>query len=67
LIGDGNASDRYFRSCLSANVAQNQYKPDPMPVYAAGQIRVAVNKDRQGARLTIPESFLLRADEVIEL
>jgi hypothetical protein len=67
LIGDGNASDRYFRSCLAANVAQNQYKPDPMPVYAAGQIRVAVNKDRQGARLTIPESFLLRADEVIEL
>ena len=37
-----------------------------MPVYAAGQIRVAVNKDRQGDRLTIPESFLLRADEVIE-
>ena len=58
---------RYFRSCLAANVAQSQYRPDPMPVYAAGQIRVAVNKDRQGARLTIPESFLLRADEVIEL
>jgi len=32
LIGDGNASDRYFRSCLAANVVDNQYRPDPMPV-----------------------------------
>jgi hypothetical protein len=43
LIGDGNASDRYFRGRLAANVADNQYRPDPVPVYAADRFELIIN------------------------
>ena len=48
-------------------MADNQYRPDPVPVYAADRFELIINlKTAKMLGLTAPDKLLVAADELIE-
>jgi putative ABC transport system substrate-binding protein len=68
LISYGpNWSDQFRRAADLVNKILRGIKPGDIPVEQANKFELVLNiKTAKALGLTIPESFLLRADEVIE-
>jgi ABC-type uncharacterized transport system substrate-binding protein len=65
IVGPGNNTNQFHRAADYVDKILRGTKPADIPVEQPTQFRLVVNlKTAKALGLTIPESFLLRADEV---